>query len=68
MTHKFLNLCDILSLVCLDLYRFLLFCFQSVEDSILSPSTRSGLYAPHRELSNYFFKKNASGNFSMREA
>ena len=68
MTHKFLNLCDILSLVCLDLYRFLLFCFQSVEDSILSPSTRSGLYAPASELSNYFFKKNASGNFSMREA
>ena len=68
MTHKFLNLCDILSLVCLDLYRFLLFCFQGVEDSALSPSTRSGLYAPIPELSNYFFKKNASGNFSMREA
>ena len=63
MTHKFLNLCDILSLVCLDLYRFLLFCCQSVEDSILSPSTRSGLYAPHRELSNYFFKKNRRAIF-----
>ena len=61
MTHKFLNLCDILSLVCLDLYRFLLFCFQGVEDSVLSPSTRSGLYAPIPELSNYFFKKNPSG-------
>ena len=55
MTHKFLNLCDILSLVCLDLYRFLLFCFQSVEDSFLSPSTRCGLYAHFPSSSNSFF-------------
>ena len=67
MTHKFLNLCDILSLVCLNLYRFLLFCCQSVEDSILSPSTRSGLDAPASEVSNYFFKKKCVGRFLVRK-
>ena len=68
MTHKFLNLCDILSLVCLDLYRFLLFCCQSAASSFLNPSTRSGLYAPRAKLSNYFFQKNASSVFECAKS
>ena len=37
--------------------------FKSVANSVLSPSTRSGLYAHPELLSNYFFKKNSRAIF-----
>ena len=55
MTHKFLNLCDILSLVCLDLYRFLLFCFQKRRDLSFEPVNEKRLIRAYIRTVKLFF-------------
>ena len=68
MTHKFLNLCDILSLVCLDLYRFLLFCFQKRRGLSFEPVNEMRLIRAYIGAVKLFFQKICIGRFRVRKA